>query len=77
MTANTDCVAIDRALVHSLNDHAAIAANLVGHVDAIVHELTELLGGPQAIVAPDAVAPDDRVAHDRALMLASGVGGVR
>jgi hypothetical protein len=81
---------LDRTTLEKLLYHAAFAAHLVGHlddnphrdlitqlgdhVDAIAHELAELLGDPQA-VAPDAAAPADRPAHDGAPMLTSIAGG--
>ena len=56
---------VDRATVENLRHHAAFAAHLIGHldddahrelirqigdrVDTIVHELTELLGDPDAV----------------------------
>jgi hypothetical protein len=56
---------VDRSTLENLLDHAASAAHIVGHldgaiatgplgdhVDAIVHELTELLGDPHTLVAP-------------------------
>jgi hypothetical protein len=80
-------ITLDRSTLEKLLNHAASAARLVGyidddiaagplgdHVDAIVHGLTELLGGPHALAAHDA-APDDRAAHDAAPMLASSAGG--
>jgi hypothetical protein len=78
-------LAIERTTLEKLLAHATSAARIVGHldgaiaagpladhVDAIVHELTELLGNPHLIdapapsarstfaldVTPDAVAPD-------------------
>ena len=42
-------------------------------IDAVVHDLTELLGKARAHAAPDAAAPD--VAHDGAPMLALDAGG--
>jgi hypothetical protein len=91
MATNIGHVTIDRALLEKLLDHAAFAAHLVGHldddahrelirqigdrVDTIVHELTEILGNPGALAAPDAAAPDDRGARDGAPMLTSIAGG--
>ena len=82
---------VDRATVENLRHHAAFAAHLIGHldddahrelirqigdrVDTIVHELTELLGDPGALAAPEAAAPDDRGARDGAPMLTSIAGG--
>ena len=82
---------VSRATVEKLLDHAAFAAHLIGHldddahrelvrqigdrVDTIVHELTELLGDPGALAAPDAAAPDGRGARDGATMLTSIAGG--
>jgi hypothetical protein len=84
-------VIVSRATVEKLLYHAAFAAHLIGHldddahrelihqlgdhVDTIVHELTELLGDPSALAAPDAAAPDDRGARDGAPMLTSIAGG--
>jgi hypothetical protein len=82
---------LDRSILEKLLHHAAFAAHLVGHlddkaqrelirqigdhVDAIAHELTELLGAPSALPEPDAAAPDDRGARDGAPMLTSIAGG--
>lgn len=82
---------LDRSTLEKLLDHAAFAAHLVGHlddkaqaelirqigdrVDAIAHELAELLGAPSALVAPDAAAPDDHKARGGAPMLTSIAGG--
>jgi hypothetical protein len=65
---------LDRSAQEKLLHHAAFAAHLVSHldddadlepirqlgdhVDAIAHELTELLGNPRALAAPDAAARD-------------------
>ena len=84
-------ITVDRTSLEKLPDHAAFAAHLVGHlddkaqpelirqigdrVDTIVHDLTELLGDPGALAAPDAAAPDDRGARDGAPMLTSIAGG--
>ena len=91
MATNTGRVTIDRAFLENLLHHAASAAHLAGHlddkahaelihqlgdhVDTIAHELTELLGGPGALAASDAAAPDDRRARDGAPMLTSIAGG--
>jgi hypothetical protein len=72
-------LSLDRSTLEKLLHHAAFAAHLVGHldddahaelirqlgdhVDTIAHELTELLGDPSALAAPDAAAPDDRLAR--------------
>ncbi len=45
------------------------------HVDTIAHELTELLGDPGALAAPDAAAPDAPKTRDGAPMLTSIAGG--
>ena len=82
-------IAIPRSTLEKLRDHAAFAAHLVGHldndkqadlirqlgdrVDAIAHELTEILGKARTLAERDAVAPD--VAHDGAPMLALDAGG--
>ncbi|HEX7842362.1 MAG TPA: hypothetical protein VF469_33045 [Kofleriaceae bacterium] len=84
-------IAIPRSTLEKLRDHAAFAAHLVGHlddnpppelvrqlgdrIDAIAHELTEILGDPGGLAAPDAAAPDDRGARDGAPMLTSNAGG--
>src|SRR5262245_45444451 len=84
-------VTLDRSTLEKLLHHAAFAAHLVGHldddahrelirqigdyVDTIAHELTELLGDPGALAAPDAAAPDDRGTRDGAPMLTSIAGG--
>ena len=91
MATNTGHVTIGRALLEKLLHHAAFAAHLVGrlddnanpdlihqlgdHVDAIAHELTELLGDPSALAEPETAAPADREAHDRAPRLTSIAGG--
>jgi hypothetical protein len=77
---------IPQATLRKLLDHAAAAAQLVGHsdsaiaagplgdhVDAIVHGLTELLGDPRTLAAPHAAASD--LAHDGVPMLAASAGG--
>ncbi len=92
MTTPSTLVTLERALLEKLLDHAAFAAHLVGHlddkaqpelirqigeqVDAIAHELAELLGAPSALAAPDAAAPDARKGRDGAPMLTSIAGGV-
>jgi hypothetical protein len=84
-------ITVDRSTLEKLLHHAAFAAHLIGHlddgaraelirqlgdhVDTIAHELTELLGAPGALAAPDAAAPDDRKARDGAPMLTSIAGG--
>jgi hypothetical protein len=62
--SNNDNLTLDRAILEKLLAHAAAAARIVGHsddltaepladhVDAIVHELSELLGEPHLIAAP-------------------------
>jgi hypothetical protein len=81
--------------------HATEAARLVGHlddpvaeplsdhIDAIVHQLTELLGDPRTLNVAGAVAaiaatvsavrstPDDREAYDGTRVLAISAGGAR
>ena len=84
-------LSLDRSTLEKLLHHAAFAAHLIGHLDddahrelirqigdhadAVVHGLTELLGDPGALAAPDAAAPDDRGARDGAPMLTSIAGG--
>ena len=84
-------ITVERTTLEKLLHHAAFAAHLVGHlddkaqpelirqlgdhVDTIAHELTELLGDPGALAAPNAAAPDDRGARDGAPMLTSIAGG--
>ena len=84
-------VRIDSEVLDSLLAHAALEAQLVGHlddsaqpalirqlgdrVDAIAHELAELLGAPRALAAPDAASPDDPKARGGAPMLTSFAGG--
>ena len=88
-------ILIPETVLVELLHHAAFAAHLVGHlddkaqpelvgqisdrVDAIAHELAELLGAPDAAApdaaAPDAAAPDDREARHGAPMLTSIAGG--
>jgi hypothetical protein len=82
---------LDSSTLEKLLHHAAFAAHLVGHlddnrhpdligqlgdhIDAVVHELAELLGDPHALAASDAAAPDEREVHDGAPMLTSITGG--
>jgi hypothetical protein len=82
---------VARSVLANLRHHAAFAAHLIGHldddahrelirqigdrVDTIVHELTELLGDPGALAAPDAAAPADREARGGAPLLTSIAGG--
>jgi hypothetical protein len=82
---------VNSSILEQLLHHAAFAAHLVGHlddnpppdlihklgdhVDAIVHGLTELLGDPQILAAPDAAASDDRKVRDGAPTLMSSTGG--
>ena len=77
-------IATPRSILEKLLHHAAFAAHLVGHlddnaqpalvrqlgdhIDAIAHELAELLGNPGALAAAEAV-------HDGAQMLTSLAGG--
>jgi hypothetical protein len=84
-------ITLDRSTLEKLRHRAASAAQLIGHlddkaqpelirqlgdrVDAIAHELAELLGAPGALAVPDAAAPDDRKARDVAPMLTSIAGG--
>ena len=88
---NPEQLTVDRSTLEKLLDHAAFAAHLIGHlddnaqpeligqisdrVDAIAHELTEILGAPSALAEPDAAAPDDREARGGAPMLTSIAGG--
>jgi hypothetical protein len=67
---------LDRTTLENLLHHAALAAQLVGHLDdcahpglvdllgdhldAVVHGLTELLGGTRAFAVCDVSGPDDR-----------------
>jgi hypothetical protein len=70
-------ISIDSKAVGLLLAHATSAARIVGnrdvgvaddplsdHIDAIVHELSELLGDPCTLITPDAVTSADRVAYD-------------
>jgi hypothetical protein len=78
---------IESAVLVDVLRHATSAARIVGHsdaiaagpladhIDAIVHELSELLGNPHLRASPDAVASDGQVAYDGAPMLTSGAGG--
>jgi hypothetical protein len=84
-------ITVDRTTLEKLLHHATFAAHLVGHfddgahpdlicqlgdhIDAVAHELTELLGDPRTLAAPDAVVPNDRAAHDGTPMLTASVGG--
>jgi hypothetical protein len=90
--ARSEAVAIPRSTLDKLLRHAAFAAHLVGHldddaraalihqlgdhVDAIVHELTELLGNPQAIVAPEAFAPDHETSDDTQIVTSNAGGAL-
>jgi hypothetical protein len=85
-----DELIVDRSVLAELRAHAAAAAQLVGHlddnaqpeligqisdhVDAIAHELAELLGAPSALAEPGAAAPDDRKVRDGAPLLTSIAG---
>ena len=67
---------LDRTTLENLRHHAALAAQLVGHLDdcarpelvdplgahlhAVVHGLAEVLDGSRAFAACDASGPDDR-----------------
>jgi hypothetical protein len=55
--------------------HADLVGHLADHIDAVGHGLTEILGDPHALVAPDAVATD--VTRDGAPKLTSSGGGAR
>ena len=82
---------VARSVLANLRHHAAFAAHLIGHldddahrelisqigdrVDTIAHELTEILGDPGALAAPDAAAPDVCGPRDGAPMLTSIAGG--
>jgi hypothetical protein len=68
---------LDRSTLEKLLNHAASAAQLIGHldeaiaagslgdhIDAIAHGLSELLGDPHPLAAPDDRAPDDRAPDD-------------
>jgi hypothetical protein len=84
-------MAVPKATLKELLQHAAFAAHLVGHldddahadligqlgdhVDAIAHDLTEILGDPRALAEHDDDAPDDRAPHDGIPALASSVEG--
>ena len=78
----------DKSTLEKLLNHAAEAAQLVGHldnviaagplgdhIDAIVHGLTELLGDPHTFAAPDAAAADGRMVSNGAPMLTASAGG--
>jgi hypothetical protein len=56
------------------NAHREFIRQIGEHVDTIAHELTELLGTPSGLSAPNAAAPDDRKVRDGAPMLTSAVG---
>lgn len=91
MLTSRSQLTLDRSTVEKLLDHAAMAAHLVGHldgaappelihqlgdhVDAIAHELAELLGAPSSLAELDAAAPDDREARGGAPLLTSIAGG--
>jgi hypothetical protein len=84
-------IPIPETILDDLLGHAVSAARLAGHldddarvhlvsaladhVDAIVHELSELLGAARATAETDAVAPSESVAHDGVPMLTAGAGG--
>ena len=83
-------ITLDRSALEKLLHHAAFAARLVGHlddgahsalirqladhVDAIVHELTELLGNPHVRTATNAV---ETGTQGVAPMLTSIAGGAQ
>jgi hypothetical protein len=85
-------ITIERTVLADLLAHAVAAAHLAGHldddahvhlvsalaehVDAVVHELSELLGASRATAARDAVAPNESVAHDGVPMLTAAAGGI-
>ncbi len=87
-------ITVDRVILEELFKHAASAAHLVGHlddgvpeavrgplgdhVDAIAHNVSELLGDVGLVVpyAP-AVELDDGVARSTVPMLAAGARGGR
>jgi hypothetical protein len=91
MLTSRSQLTLGRSTVEKLLHDAAFAAHLVGHlddkahaelvsqisdrVDAIAHELTELLGAPSALAERDAAAPDDREALDGVPMRTSIAGG--
>ncbi len=58
------------------HDHPDLIGQLAHHVDTVVHGLTELLGEARKLVAPHTVAPGDRAVHDGAPMLTSSADGV-
>src|ERR1043166_4014979 len=74
---------LDSAVLEKLFAHAASAAHLVGHlddavaagplaepIDAIAHELIELLGAPRLIVESEASdASSDAIAHQQSQLL--------
>jgi hypothetical protein len=82
---------VARSVLANLLDHAAFAAHLVGYlddkaqpelirqlgdrVDAIAHELAELLGASSGLAELDAAAPDDREARGGVPLLMSVAGG--
>jgi hypothetical protein len=84
-------LAINRSTLTKILRHAAFAAHLVGHlddaghpalvrelgehVDAIAHELAELLGDPRVLVGADDFAADDRESHDGVPLLTASNGG--
>jgi hypothetical protein len=85
-------ITLERSTLEKLLHHAASAAHLAGHldddarvhivsaladhVDAVVHELSELLGAAHATAALDVVTPSESVAHDCAPMLTATARGV-
>ena len=90
MPKETNQFTIQRTVLAGLLTHAASAARILGnlddasstgpladHVDAIVHGLSELLGDPGAHAAPGAVAHEDLIVCDGALMLTSETGGAQ
>jgi len=88
MPKETNQFTVPRTALAGLLTHAASAARILGnldnasstgpladHVDAIVHGLSELLGDPGARAVQGAVAHEDGIVGDGALMLMSVTGG--
>jgi len=88
MPKETNQFTVPRTALAGLLTHAASAARILGnlddfsstgpladHVDAIVHGLSELLGDPGARAVQGAVAHEDGIVGDGALIMLMSVRG--
>jgi hypothetical protein len=82
-------ITIERTVLADLLAHAAAAARIVGHlddsiatgplsdhIDAVVHELSELIGAARTTAALNAVTTSESVAYDGAPTLTAAADGV-